>query len=146
MRVAENESLRNPADIWGAMDNELRPAISCKVTIALNPFHSIAGGSLVKTRDLRTRQVPSDELNTSLWMNDDYLADRMWLIGGINSQSDQRYNDVWWSNNGVTWTQATANAAFSGRREAINAPTVAHASNTRTLLRSSSHADGAFFT
>jgi hypothetical protein len=41
----------------------------------------------------------------------------MWLIGGIHCQTDQRYNDVWWSTDGVTWTQATANAAFPERRD-----------------------------
>ncbi|HJT23860.1 MAG TPA: hypothetical protein VJ873_04750, partial [bacterium] len=37
---------------------------------------------------------------------------RMWYIGGFNGNM---YNDVWYSFNGVSWTQATPNAPFSAR-------------------------------
>ncbi|MBI4790794.1 MAG: DUF4255 domain-containing protein [Chloroflexi bacterium] len=67
MRVAEQEALRNPADIWGAMDNELRPAITCVVTLALNPYQPLTG-PIVKTRDLRFRQVAETKPQDQFWM------------------------------------------------------------------------------
>jgi len=39
--------------------------------------------------------------------------ERLWVIGGENST--RYFSDVWYSDDGITWTQATANAAF-GRR------------------------------
>jgi hypothetical protein len=36
--VAEPEALVNPADVWSALDNELRPCITCTTTLALDPF------------------------------------------------------------------------------------------------------------
>ena len=35
----------------------------------------------------------------------------MWVIGGYSSGANYR-NDVWYSTDGVVWTQATASAAF----------------------------------
>jgi hypothetical protein len=41
---------------------------------------------------------------------------KMWVIGGLNNASGTlRYNDVWHSTDGVTWTQATSNAAWTKR-------------------------------
>ena len=37
----------------------------------------------------------------------------MWIIGGSNPSP---HKDVWYSTNGVNWTQATAEAAFSARK------------------------------
>ena len=37
---------------------------------------------------------------------------KMWVIGGFD---DDELNDVWYSEDGITWTQATSNAAFSPR-------------------------------
>lgn len=39
--VAEPEEFLNPADLWGSLDNELHPAISCLITFPLNPYESI---------------------------------------------------------------------------------------------------------
>lgn len=70
IRLAEQEALRNPADIWGAMDNELRPAITCIVTLAFNPYRPLTG-PLVKSRDLRFKQIAEDK-----------PQDRFWMVGG----------------------------------------------------------------
>jgi PKD repeat protein len=41
---------------------------------------------------------------------------KMWVIGGtVGSTTAGNKNDVWWSTDGVEWTQATAAAAWSGR-------------------------------
>lgn len=42
-------------------------------------------------------------------------ADKMWVIGGYDSQSFVKKSDVYYSNNGVTWTVATTTAAFGAR-------------------------------
>jgi outer membrane protein assembly factor BamB len=40
----------------------------------------------------------------------------MWVMGGYNySGGDQYLNDVWYSTNGVNWTQATDSAGWPGR-------------------------------
>ena len=39
---------------------------------------------------------------------------RLWVIGGWDGSDN---NDVWWSHDGVTWTEATNNARFSPREE-----------------------------
>ena len=38
----------------------------------------------------------------------------MWMIGG-GTASSSYFNDVWYSSDGVNWTQATANAGLSAR-------------------------------
>jgi peptidoglycan hydrolase-like protein with peptidoglycan-binding domain len=45
--------------------------------------------------------------------------DKMWIIGGQTTgfcTSCIAYNDVWSSSDGITWTQVTSNAQWSGRR------------------------------
>jgi hypothetical protein len=39
----------------------------------------------------------------------------MWVIGGYGTTQPYPRNDVWYSTNGATWTQATAAAAFTAR-------------------------------
>src|SRR5688572_21589138 len=48
------------------------------------------------------------------------FSDKMWVMGGINQQSPSPgdlFNDVWYSGDGIQWTQATNAAAWSPRRE-----------------------------
>jgi hypothetical protein len=54
--------LTRPTEIWGVLDNELRPAITCTLTIALDPFAPLVG-PLVQTREIRISQrgVPNSE-------------------------------------------------------------------------------------
>jgi hypothetical protein len=40
---------------------------------------------------------------------------KMWVMGGCNENGSNFYNDVWYSTNGVNWTEATANAGWSAR-------------------------------
>jgi hypothetical protein len=52
LKVAQYDSILRPSDIWTVLDNELRPAISCMVTLAINPFQPFTV-PLVRTRELR---------------------------------------------------------------------------------------------
>jgi N-acetylneuraminic acid mutarotase len=40
---------------------------------------------------------------------------KIWLIGGVNYDERKVMNDVWYSEDGLTWYEATQNAPWSGR-------------------------------
>jgi hypothetical protein len=42
---------------------------------------------------------------------------KMWVLGGMGNTPSYPayYNDVWWSTNGIAWTQATATAGWAAR-------------------------------
>ena len=52
-RLASHDRLTNPAEVWGSLDNEMRPSVSYQVTLALDPWSEVSG-PLVRTRTLRT--------------------------------------------------------------------------------------------
>lgn len=54
-RLALHDRLTNPAEIWSALDNEMRPSVPYIVTLALDPWTEITG-PLVSTLTLRTGQ------------------------------------------------------------------------------------------
>ena len=45
--------------------------------------------------------------------------DKLWVIGGWDNETGtpRNLNDVWYSSNGASWTQATAHAGFGPRWE-----------------------------
>jgi hypothetical protein len=55
-RLASHDRLTNPAEVWGALDNELRPSISYIVTLAMDPWTEITA-PLVKTFSMRSGQA-----------------------------------------------------------------------------------------
>ncbi len=79
LRVAQQDDLRTPADVWSAMDNEYRPAIACTITLALNPYTPLDDLRLVQTRDLRVGQMDQfDETAEQLALNENAF----WLVKG----------------------------------------------------------------
>lgn len=76
--VAQEEELRNPADLWSAMDNEQRPSIGCTLTLALNPYQAVTG-PLVRTRELRIGPSRQPRLKQ---LDGETEPDRFWTIGG----------------------------------------------------------------
>jgi len=45
---------------------------------------------------------------------------KMWVIGGQTTNryfENNKFDDVWYSSDGITWTEATSSAAFGGRSE-----------------------------
>jgi len=78
--VALEEELRTPADVWSALDNELRPAVTCIVTLALNPYLPVTG-PLVRSRELRFRQATGYPFLPQLVSVDD--QDVYWSVGGV---------------------------------------------------------------
>lgn len=78
LEVAQTDSLRNPADVWNALDNEIRPAITLTLTLALDPYRPIVT-PLVRTRELRMGQSarPVTEM-----LVEAFPPDVFWTIGG----------------------------------------------------------------
>ncbi|MBN2003724.1 MAG: DUF4255 domain-containing protein [Anaerolineae bacterium] len=78
LEVAQQDTLRNPADVWNALDNEIRPAVTLIVTLALDPYQPFVT-PLVRTRELRIGQAtrPITEMLTT-----DLPPDVFWTIGG----------------------------------------------------------------
>ncbi len=77
LQVAQREAMPNAAELWGALDNELRPAIGCMVTLALNPFQPFTG-PLVRTRDLRVGRSAEPQREQL----DGEDGERFWMVGG----------------------------------------------------------------
>ena len=59
-RLASHDKLTNPAEVWSALDNEMRPSISYLVTLALDPWSEVTV-PLVRTRILRAGQTLAPE-------------------------------------------------------------------------------------
>ena len=77
--AAQPDTLQTPADIWSALDNELRPAIACVITMALNPYRPITG-PLVRTRELRIGPALAPAWQQQLFGQ--VKPDTFWTIGG----------------------------------------------------------------
>jgi hypothetical protein len=78
LEVAQQDTLRNPADVWNALDNEIRPAITLIITLALDPYKPSVT-PLVRTRELRLGQSAQPATETLV---DAFPPDTFWTIGG----------------------------------------------------------------
>jgi hypothetical protein len=54
-RLAVHDRLTNPAEVWSALDNEMRPSVPYVITLALDPWMEISG-PIVRTLFLRSGQ------------------------------------------------------------------------------------------
>jgi hypothetical protein len=88
--VAQEEDFRNPADLWGAIDNEWRPAIPCVITLALNPYLPITA-PLVRTREIRFGEAVRP-VNQGHYA-DGIEPDVFWTVGGT-VRSDKSPDDI----------------------------------------------------
>ena len=79
IKAAQYDTAQNMTDVWSSLDNELRPALACLVTVALNPYQPITG-PLVRTRELRFGQAQAPGLAQELLKSAG--ADAYWTIGG----------------------------------------------------------------
>lgn len=85
IKVAQQDEYRTPADVWNALDNELRPAIVCTLTLSINPYAEITG-PLVRSRDLRFGQAA--ELPRKHSLDETAGHDRFWMVGGEVQSKD----------------------------------------------------------
>jgi hypothetical protein len=79
MMVAQYDEYRNPTDVWQVLDNEIRPAIACILTLALDPYEPVVA-PLVRTRELRFGQAVPPTSQQEL--DERAGQDVYWTIGG----------------------------------------------------------------
>ncbi len=84
-RLASHDKLTNPAELWGAMDNEMRPSISYIVTLALDPWTAVTGPA-VRTFTMNAGQA--DQLPTEQSLQDETAVTNA-TIGGIITESEK---------------------------------------------------------
>lgn len=78
LQVAQTDEFRNPADVWNALDNEIRPAVVLTVTLAIDPYLPLVT-PLVRTREMRFGQTDEPEVEQELVEG---TEDIFWSIGG----------------------------------------------------------------
>jgi hypothetical protein len=76
--VAQEEDLTNPADVWSAMDNEMRPMIVCVATLAIDPYQPVTA-PLVTTREVLFGQTPAPSRQQ---LEERAGTDGFWAVGG----------------------------------------------------------------
>ena len=78
--VARHDKLTNPAEVWSALDNEMRPSICYTANLALDPWTEVEG-PIVRTLTLRSGR--SSQLPTFQEYDEDGLSSELTYIGGI---------------------------------------------------------------
>lgn len=86
-RVANHDKLTNPAEVWSALDNEMRPSISYIITIALDPWTEVTG-PVVRTFSLTTGQA--EDLPENQRIVPGGLASQMHVLGGTIRGKDKK--------------------------------------------------------
>jgi hypothetical protein len=79
IEVAQEDILRNPADVWNVLDNEVRPAIPLVVTVALDPYGAVVT-PLARSRVLHMGQMDSSQPAPGLIAEAENSP--LWTIGG----------------------------------------------------------------
>ncbi|WP_282089554.1 Kelch repeat-containing protein [Aquimarina algiphila] len=80
-----------------------------------------SSASAIRSFSTRDLKLPNDPIIASAQFSErrDFTSvvfnDKIWVIGGRNDNLEN-VNDVWYSENGENWTEATTNAQFSARR------------------------------
>ena len=82
LMVAQNDELRNPADIWSALDNEIRPTIVCVITLAVNPYQPILIEEVVSARETQFGQAPHPGDQA---LDEKAKDEPFWTVGGTVS-------------------------------------------------------------
>ena len=113
IRLAGQDKLTNPAEVWGALDNEIRPSISYIVTLAFDPWlpQDVA---LTRTFTLRTGQStdPHDRR-----LNEDGLSSNINTVKGFVLDDDTSQANLRVSIKGTSYAMMTdehGRFAFSG--------------------------------
>ncbi len=82
-RLASHDKLTNPAELWSALDNEIRPSISYMVTLSLDPWSEVSC-ALVRTVYLQTGQAAGLPYRTGLV--EGTQTDMTWVGGKVRDQ------------------------------------------------------------
>jgi hypothetical protein len=84
-RLANHDRLTNPAEVWGSLDNEMRPSISYIITLAMDPWTEIVT-PMVRSLTLRSGQAVRLPEEPSLI--DGTLVERVDFSGIVRSAKD----------------------------------------------------------
>lgn len=95
-KLGSHDKLTNPAELWSALENQIRAAVSYIVTIELNPWQPIAEEAPVVTKRLRLQQ--RDQLETAV--------ETVEVAGEIHSQADLPGRLIVTLENGQRWYEA----------------------------------------
>jgi hypothetical protein len=79
LHVAQSDGLDKPTDLWNVLDNQMRPAITCIVTVSMDPYTPLIGG-IVRTREIRFGQLAEPASEQKMVDRGDSLT--YWTIGG----------------------------------------------------------------
>lgn len=60
-KLANHDKLTNPAEVWSALDNEMRPCISYVVTVAIDPWQPVEY-PIVTEREIRMQEKPREPI------------------------------------------------------------------------------------
>jgi hypothetical protein len=83
IRIAQYDGLQNMDRLWAAMDNEMRIAIDCTVTLPLNPFDTITT-PVVKSVDTQFGQ--SYQPSSGLY-DEGGASNQAWIVSGTLNTS-----------------------------------------------------------
>lgn len=86
IQAAQPDALTKPTDLWGVLDNEVRPAVSFVATLALNPYQAITT-PVVRARDLRVGQAKPAESQSLI------VPQERWSVGGL-LRSEKTLEDI----------------------------------------------------
>jgi hypothetical protein len=78
-QLARHDKLTNPAEVWSALDNELRPSVSYIVTLSLDPWSEVTGPA-VQTFTLNTGHAHN--LPRFAAVNPEHTRNQIAFIGG----------------------------------------------------------------
>jgi hypothetical protein len=110
-RLANHDKLTNPAEVWSALDNEIRPSISYIITLALDPWQEISG-PIVRTRTLRTGQVDKSPRSGH---HQPQAQNELVRIGGFVRQKDKSQAPVVGIQVGIKGTAFLAESDEAGQ-------------------------------
>jgi hypothetical protein len=90
LHVAQADGLDKPTDLWNVLDNQMRPAITCVVTVTMDPYTPLIGG-IVRTREIRFGQLAEPAAQQKMLDRGESLT--YWTIGG-RVRSKQVWNHL----------------------------------------------------
>lgn len=130
-------------DVWASEDGAIWTQVTehaawsgrnCMSSVVYNDTMWIMGGASGPTASLTinndvwsstdgatwTEITPNAAWNDRSGATSVVFDDKMWILGGMNSTlggtpASHHYNDVWYSSDGASWTQATEQAGWSVR-------------------------------
>lgn len=110
--LAQTDRFRNPAELWSAMDNEMRPGVPFVATIALDPWSEVTG-KIVKTLILKPGQSAYRQFDRRI---DETESDTpMTFIGGRVTSKSADGDPVAGIDVAIKGTGIAARTSFEGQ-------------------------------